>query len=1089
MSGSDTPTEPVWSSRQPGIRARLLARLGTGPLAALTTRDPDDAAIALLDSWAAVLDVIAFYGDRIAAETYLRTAREARSVVELARMIGYELRPGLAATTALAFSVATQAGLPPVVAIPAGVRVQSTPGQDQQPQIYETLEALDARPAWNALAPTTAVAASVSEEAVELWLAADAVPPRPGDPLLVTDDSGQRAYVARATTIVPRPPAEPTRVGLDRPLRLGPACRPAAPPSPVALEAPVAYALRAPAHLYGHDAPPVPDDVRVIGNVHVLDVTAGTWTRIQDGLPGFAVTSVAVLTVDPEPPRFLVATAGRGVFRSCDGGASWAPASDGITDLAVLALCTDGATVWAGGTGGALWRSVDGGDRWERVGERTLVERRIHLRQLPGTTGLQPGDYQSAPLPDAIAVTGNGLSALTIHALAAGGGWLYAGNDEGVVASSDGGQTWLPTAMRSATRALTVAGSELVCGTTEPGVIIRLPLPPQTGQPVREAIDALGPAPASALAYVNAADPLAPATLVVGGGDTLLPAGADLPAVPLPAPDVRAVAAAGPGRLLVAMGPGPPATTDWPTLEPVPGQTWVDLDRVVADAQTAPWLVLDDGGTTGAFPVAGASTVVRSDLGPPTPVTRLTLTDAVGLQPWLGAGVRRTEVLLASGRIGLFPAPLGGRVMTLADPAAAIDLPAGRTIVVVGRRYPMGGARADERIGEQAVVAGTTATGIVLTEPLRETYHPGASMICANVVVASHGETVDAEVLGSGDARRANQTFGLARRPLTYLPAPTTTGARSTLRIAVNDVAWTEVPSLHQAGPRDQVYEIHHDADGATTIVFGDGHHGARLPSGAENVIASYRYGLGPAGEVAADSLVLLQTRPLGVQTVTNPLAATGGARPETATEARATAPNRVLTIGRVVAAEDVEAFARSFAGIGAATAALVSTPTATVMHVTVAGVAGQPVPAGSALAGALAGALDHARNRWRPLRIDSYLPVPVTVTARLMVAGDQAPEAVVAAAERTLADALAVTARGLARDLHRSEVITLLQRVPGVLAVDLDRLAVVGDASPGVAVVTTRPAQWQDGAIVPAAAIVLQAVSLTAASVPAPTR
>ena len=55
------------------------------PLRGLTTREANDPAIALLDSWATVADVLTFYQERIANEGYLRTATERRSVLELAR--------------------------------------------------------------------------------------------------------------------------------------------------------------------------------------------------------------------------------------------------------------------------------------------------------------------------------------------------------------------------------------------------------------------------------------------------------------------------------------------------------------------------------------------------------------------------------------------------------------------------------------------------------------------------------------------------------------------------------------------------------------------------------------------------------------------------------------------------------------------------------------------------------------------------------------------------------------------------------------------------------------------------------------------
>ena len=72
---------------------------GARPLASLTTRDGDDAANALLDAAAVTCDLLAFYNERILNEGYLRTATERRSVLELARAIGYELSPGVAAST------------------------------------------------------------------------------------------------------------------------------------------------------------------------------------------------------------------------------------------------------------------------------------------------------------------------------------------------------------------------------------------------------------------------------------------------------------------------------------------------------------------------------------------------------------------------------------------------------------------------------------------------------------------------------------------------------------------------------------------------------------------------------------------------------------------------------------------------------------------------------------------------------------------------------------------------------------------------------------------------------------------------------
>src|SRR5260370_824960 len=75
------------------------------PLNDLATREGDDPAISLLDAWATVGDVLTFYQERIANEGYLRTATERRSVLELARLIDYSLRPGVAASACLALTL------------------------------------------------------------------------------------------------------------------------------------------------------------------------------------------------------------------------------------------------------------------------------------------------------------------------------------------------------------------------------------------------------------------------------------------------------------------------------------------------------------------------------------------------------------------------------------------------------------------------------------------------------------------------------------------------------------------------------------------------------------------------------------------------------------------------------------------------------------------------------------------------------------------------------------------------------------------------------------------------------------------------
>lgn len=128
------------------FRASLLRRLvRTRDLAALRTRASDDPAIALLELWAVVADVLTFYQERIANESLLRTATLRESITRLVRLIDYDLRPGLAATARLAFTLENVESMD----VPAGLRVQSVPGPHEKPQKFATDEPLEARLALN----------------------------------------------------------------------------------------------------------------------------------------------------------------------------------------------------------------------------------------------------------------------------------------------------------------------------------------------------------------------------------------------------------------------------------------------------------------------------------------------------------------------------------------------------------------------------------------------------------------------------------------------------------------------------------------------------------------------------------------------------------------------------------------------------------------------------------------------------------------------------------------------------------------------------------------------------------------------------
>jgi photosystem II stability/assembly factor-like uncharacterized protein len=88
-----------------------------------------------------------------------------------------------------------------------------------------------------------------------------------------------------------------------------------------------------------------------------------TWTTLSRRVP-FALNALAV---DPSTAGRLYATAREGVFRSDDGGRTWAAKVGGLVTSAVTGLAADSelpSTLYAVNADGVLSRSPDGGSSW-----------------------------------------------------------------------------------------------------------------------------------------------------------------------------------------------------------------------------------------------------------------------------------------------------------------------------------------------------------------------------------------------------------------------------------------------------------------------------------------------------------------------------------------------------------------------------------------------------------------------------------------------------------------------------------------------------------------------------------------------------
>ena len=313
------------------------------------------------------------------------------------------------------------------------------------------------------------------------------------------------------------------------------------------------------------------------------------------------------------------------------------------------------------------------------------------------------------------------------------------------------------------------------------------------------------------------------------------------------------------------------------------------------------------------------------------------------------------------------------------------------------------------------------------------------AVLLGNVALASHGETVRDEQVGSGDATRAFQRFRLARKPLTLVPAPVPPGTASTVELLVDGVRWAEVASLHGTGPTDRVFTRSTEEDGAAAVQFGDGRNGARLPSGNDNVRATYRVGAGLEGRVRPGQLTAALDRPPGLLDVANPLAAEGGADAESVDDARRNAPTTVRTFGRAVSLRDLEDLVRASGEVAKAQATWVWDGQGHSVHLTVAAQGGAPLGAESLRR--LRGALDAARDRSNLLVLASVRRIPILVRAAVSVEPDRPRTDVESAAHAALVTALSFERVELGRSLRLGDVYVALQEVPGVVSVDVDLL------------------------------------------------
>jgi hypothetical protein len=112
-----------------------MLELAAEKLPAWTDHSPNDLGVMLVELFAYMGDIMLYYQDRIAHESYLDTAVERRSVVNLLRLLGYELRPPTAASADL--TLLFDKAAPGTVTIPTAAEFETNAQLTGKPVTFQ----------------------------------------------------------------------------------------------------------------------------------------------------------------------------------------------------------------------------------------------------------------------------------------------------------------------------------------------------------------------------------------------------------------------------------------------------------------------------------------------------------------------------------------------------------------------------------------------------------------------------------------------------------------------------------------------------------------------------------------------------------------------------------------------------------------------------------------------------------------------------------------------------------------------------------------------------------------------------------------
>lgn len=315
-----------------------------------------------------------------------------------------------------------------------------------------------------------------------------------------------------------------------------------------------------------------------------------------------------------------------------------------------------------------------------------------------------------------------------------------------------------------------------------------------------------------------------------------------------------------------------------------------------------------------------------------------------------------------------------------------------------------------------------------------------------------HGETVPTLVFGSSTGE-PNQAFPLLHRGVIV----------DTIFLEVDEgagwVRWDRRDTLlHDYGPDGRIrlsapdarhYYVRVDEALVSYVHFGDGELGMVPPRGVNNIRATYRVGGGASGNVPPGTIkVLPNPAVVGLEAVTNPAGAVGGADAEANSHAVRFGPRAFRSRERAVTVSDHEAMAHKAGGVAKAKA-LCRTWNTIDLFVAPDGTAVAPVP--ETLRRRLLAFFEDRRMAGTSVRVLDAVPVPIDLTIEVGYDERFRPDAVRQAVVAAVTDELSFARVDFGQSVYLGVIHNVVEDVAGVRLVRIRRFMRTDAATPDI--------------------------------------